>query len=99
MPTKLGKYTQYDPTNYPAAMTDDLTDSEVGRDSASETLTAWPSSEVIPDQYSGAVPSREWETVAGPTHKAQPVPAVPPAADMPAPLTSIAPPPGHTAQP
>ena len=96
---KLGKYLQYDPTNYSDAMAPDLTDAETGRDSAAEDLSAWPTSTVVPNVYAGSVPSREWETIAGPTHKAQPVPAVPPAADMPLPMTSLAPPPGHTAQP
>jgi hypothetical protein len=81
-------------------MTDDLTDAEVGRDNATDTLHSWPSSNVLPDQYAGAVPSREFETAPlGGGHRGSPVPAVPPPADAPAPEKSIAPPPGHTAQP
>ena len=40
---------EYDATNYPRPMADDLTDAETGRDSAAEDLTTWPSSNLIPD--------------------------------------------------
>jgi hypothetical protein len=89
---------EYDATNYPKPMTDDLTDAEVGRDSG-PTMARWPSSNVLPDRYAGPPPSREFETNSARVLVATPVPAVPPPADAPAPMESIAPPPGHTAQP
>ena len=95
---KLGQYTQYDPTNYPAGITDDLTDAEWGRDSGRETLRAWPSSEVVPDTYAGPPPAREFETAgaAGPRGRSVQPPATTDASSV---LPSIVPPPGHTAQP
>jgi len=90
---------EYDATNYPKPMTDDLTDAEAGRDSSPTPMSKWPSSNVLPSTYAGPPPSREWETNTAHVIVAKPVPAVPPPADAPAPEKSIAPPPGHTAQP
>jgi len=52
---------EYDPTNYPKPEADDLTNSEPGRDSGTDKLKAWPSSNVVPDTYAGPPPSREFE--------------------------------------
>jgi hypothetical protein len=55
------------------------------------------------DRYQGPPPAREYDAGAPAgqveTRRAQPVPAVKPPPDAPAPLESVSPPPGHTAQP
>jgi hypothetical protein len=90
---------EYDATNYPKPMTDDLTDGEVGRDSGLIRST-WPSSNVLPERYAGPPPSREFETAHLGANVVSRPPAVPPAtSDASSVETSIVPPPGHTAQP
>src|SRR5207302_538119 len=97
---------EYDPTNYPDLMTDDLTSGEVGRDAPGPDPKAWPSSNLVPDTYAGPPPSREFEVsglamsgihsghkLTGQVLAPDPTP---PAGKVQA---SIAPPPGHTAQP
>ena len=51
------------------------------------------------ERYAGPPPAREYDAGDTDTHRAQPVPAVKPPPDAPAPLASVSPPPGHTAQP
>jgi len=95
---------EYDPTNYPKQTTDDLTDGEVGRDMTgstghADTLKRWPSSHVVPDTYAGPPPSREFE-VSGLGHKLTDRALAPDPDPTPSKVQpSIAPPPGHTAQP
>jgi hypothetical protein len=74
---------EYDVVNYPKPMTDDLTDREVGRDDTKEPLKSWPSSNVLPEHYQGAVPSREFETIAARVITAAPVPPVAPPTETP----------------
>ena len=95
---KLGQYTQFDPTNYPREAAPDLTDSEVGRDSNTETLKAWPSTNLVPDQYAGPVPSREFETAGAPGPRRRAPSDTQPGAEARV-EPSLVPPPGHTAQP
>jgi hypothetical protein len=90
---------EYDPTNYPKPTANDLTRAEAGRDTTNQQPTRWPSSSLVPDAYAGPTPDREFETSGGPTHRGTPAPAVLQPPDAPAPLESVSPPPGHTAQP
>lgn len=90
---------EYDPTNYPGNMTNDLTSAEVGRDTPPVDPAAWPSSNLLPSTYAGPPPAREYD--AGmPSHgdgnllrgrSVQP----PATTDASAVLPSVVPPPGH----
>ncbi len=67
---------EYDIVNYPKEMTPNLTDSKPGGTSDSITK-AWPAAPVLPEQYTGAVPSREFETNQAHVLVAKPVPDQP----------------------
>ena len=101
MTKKLGQPTQYDPTNYPNAATDDLTSAEVGRDGPGSDPSAWPSAGwTVPEQYAGPVPSREYETSGlGRNLRDHPPVNTPATTDASSVMPSVVPPPGHTAQP
>jgi len=51
---------EYDPVNYPAPVTDDLTHEETGRTPGPHT--SWRPNPGIPDPYSGPPASREYDT-------------------------------------
>jgi hypothetical protein len=87
---------EYDATNYPDPLAPNLTGGEVGRD-PTDLPAAWPASPLLPEQYAGAVPSREFETNTSRVLTATVVPPVQPPTEIADP--SITPPPGHLAQP
>jgi hypothetical protein len=82
---------EYDPTQPPAQATPDLTPETPTKEPAFDT---WPDNPVLPAQYGGPPPSREYETAGGPSQRARPARAVPPPPDAPAPMTPTDPPPG-----
>jgi hypothetical protein len=88
---------EYDATNYPKPEADNLTDAEAGRDSASDTIRVWPSSNMVPDTYAGPPPSREFETAGLGHHLVSRPPASSSTGTTNASsvMPSIAPPPGH----
>jgi hypothetical protein len=87
---------EYDATNYPASLAPNLTGGEVGREPP-DLPAAWPAVRHLPDPYTGPVPAKEYETNTSRVLTAVAVPPVkPPTEEADA---SIAPPPGHLAQP
>ena len=91
---------EYDPVNYPRPMADDLTHGEVGRDVPGPDPAGWPSSNVLPEQYAGPTPDREFETAPlGRNLTGRPPVNTPATTDGAEVMPSSVPPPGHTAQP
>jgi hypothetical protein len=92
---------EYDITNYPQEMTPFVNNATPGRPSTDilsdehhgDIAAAWPASPVLPEQYHGAPPAREWETISNRVITAAHVPAVVAPTDPGPVLASIAPPP------